>query len=437
MFTHIKRLTWKVSLLANVVSLLAITVALAASGDLDTTFSGDGKVTTNVVSTNPNRKDEIWGLAIQSNGKIIAVGYSYIPSTTTSDFAVVRYNANGSLDPTFSGDGKLITNFGGIDQAWDVGVQSNGKIIAAGRKCVSGICDVALARYNANGTLDTTFSGDGKVLTDLGGGDNGSYGGLAIQPDGKILLAGYASIGANREFAVYRYNANGTLDPTFSGDGIAVGNFGAGKQDYTYDLALQGDGKIVVAGQTGDDGNNDDFAIARLNPNGTADTTFSGDGRVITNFGADDSPFGLALQPDGKIVVCGEKRDSISHGAVARYNTNGSLDTTFDGDGRKVFNVIASRSAHAWDVIVQSNGKIVMAGNTDNPADDGDFFLVRLNSNGGFDTTLSGDGKVTVDLIRYDHALALALQPDGKYVLGGTGGDIGVPSVFALARVLP
>lgn len=138
--------------------MLAFTVALAASGDLDTTFDGDGLVITNVVPANPGRSDVTPGIAIQTDGKIIAAGYSYVPSTATEDFAVTRYNTNGSPDPAFSGDGRLITNFGGKDAAFDVVLQANGKIVVAGKTCISEICDLALARYNTNGTLDTTFS---------------------------------------------------------------------------------------------------------------------------------------------------------------------------------------------------------------------------------------------------------------------------------------
>src|SRR5262245_41933283 len=129
MFTHLKRFTWKASLLATV-SLLAFSVALAASGDLDTTFSGDGKVTDFFIPTSPSRADQIWSLAIQSNGKIVAAGTSFVPNTNVRDYALVRYNTDGTLDTTFSGDGKLITNFGGRELAYSVAIQADGKIVA-------------------------------------------------------------------------------------------------------------------------------------------------------------------------------------------------------------------------------------------------------------------------------------------------------------------
>jgi uncharacterized delta-60 repeat protein len=217
MLTLFKRLIWKAGLLATVLSLL-FTVALAASGDLDTTFSGDGKVTSFAVPANPARWELTFGIALQpADGKIVIAGDSSLPSTATRDFALLRYKTDGRLDSTFSGDGRLITNFGGIDQAMDVALQPDGKIVAIGQKCSNdgSICDVALARYNPNGALDTTFSGDGKQTNDFGGGDNGSLGGVAIRLN-KIVMAGYMWNGTDYDFAIYRYLSNGSLDATFS-----------------------------------------------------------------------------------------------------------------------------------------------------------------------------------------------------------------------------
>lgn len=439
MFTLFKRLTWKASLLATVLSLL-FTVALAASGDLDTTFSGDGKVTSFAVPANPARWDLVRGIAIQpTDGKIVVAGDSRIPSTATNDFAVLRYNSNGKLDTTFSGDGRLITNFGGIDQALDVALQPDGKFIAVGQKCSNDglTCDVALARYNPGGALDTTFSGDGKQTNDFGGGDNGSFGGVAIRLN-KIVVAGYMWNGKDYDFAVYRYLSNGSLDTTFSGDGMAKIGFGAGRQDFAWDLVIQGDGKILVVGYTGDASeNNNNFALARLNPNGSLDATFSGDGRQITNFGGEDLAYSVALQADGKIVVAGSKGTStLASFALARYNANGNLDTTFNGSGKKVISISPSLSSGARDVRVQSDGKLALLGYAYNGTDN-DFALVRLKSGGGFDTTFSGDGKVLVDFGGDEIGYALAIQPsDGKYVLAGRTDD-GTQRDIAVARVLP
>ena len=224
--------------------------------------------------------------------------------------------------------------------------------------------------------------------------------------------------GTDNDFAVYRYLSNGTLDTTFSGDG-----------------------KIVVLGYTGDaSNNNNNFAVARLNAGGSLDTTFSGDGRQITNFGADEYVNGIALQPNGKIVAVGLKYSPTSlfeSFAIARYKMDGSLDTTFNGSGRKVLGIISGETSWASDVIVESDGKIVVLGTTDIGGGVFDFALVRLNPGGSFDTTFSGDGKVTVDFGGPESGLALVLQPsDGRYVMGGETND-GTQFDFALARALP
>jgi uncharacterized delta-60 repeat protein len=429
MFAQFKRFVWKASLLAMVVSMLAFTVALAAPGDLDTTFSGDGKVTTDIAG---GREDALGEIALQANGKIVVAGWRNHP-TRGSDFAVARYNSNGSLDTTFSGDGKLLTNFGAASNVEDVAIQPDGKIVAGGMRCLGGSfpdqpCDVAVARYNANGALDTTFSGDGRVVTDFGGLSNGFWGGLAIQTDGKIVMSGWVWNGTHSDFVVYRYNPNGALDPTFSGDGRARVNFGAGPVDWADDLALQADGKILVSGFACDNINfeNCDFAIARLNTNGALDTTFSVDGKQLIDFGANDFSDSIALQPNGRIILAGTGSTS-NDCALTRLSANGNLDPSFSMDGKVVTGFGAGVDSSCNDVRVQTNGKIVAMGGAD-----GDFALVRYNSNGALDTTFSTNGRVRIDFGAVDIGGKLVLQSDGRYVLAGsTQGD------FALARVLP
>jgi uncharacterized delta-60 repeat protein len=431
MFAQFKRFAWKASLLAIVVSMLAFTIALAAPGDLDTTFSEDGKVTTDIGG---GREDSIREIALQANGKIVVVGWRNDP-VRANDFAVARYNPNGSLDTTFSGDGKLLTNFGAVDSAEDVAIQPDGKIVVGGMRCLEGIfpdlqCDVAIARYNANGALDTTFSGDGKVITDFGGGSNGFWGGLAIQTDGKIVMSGWIWNGTQSDFVVYRYNPNGALDPTFSRDGRARVNFGAGSVDWANDLALQANGKILVSGFACDNISfeNCDFAVARLNTNGVLDTTFSIDGKQLINFGANDFSDSIAVQVDSRIILSGSKNSVSSDSfALARLNSNGSLDTSFSRDGKVVTSFGLGVGSGGSDVRVQSDGKIVAMGGAD-----GDFALVRYNINGTLDMTFSTDGRVRVDFGSVDEGQKLVLQSKGRYVLAGsTQGD------FALARVLP
>jgi uncharacterized delta-60 repeat protein len=429
----------RAALVAMVISLVGSTVALAASGGLDTTFSGDGRQHTDFAG---GLADYLIGMALQTDGRIVAVGVRYDPAhfstTSSNNFEVVRYKTNGALDPTFSGDGKVLTDFGGKDKAEDVAIQSDGKIVVAGNKCsVAGPCDLAVARYNSNGLLDTTFSGDGKQVIPFGSGDNGTFGGLAIQGDGKIVIGGYIETVSDSDFAVYRLNTDGTLDPTFSGDGRASIGFGPGRQDYGEDLTLQADGKILVIGETCDNlGQHCDFGIIRLTSSGALDTSFSGDGRQRTDYGADETPYGVAVQSNGRIIVVGETYSGTTGSfALARYNANGNLDSTFGTLGKETF----SMGSDSWaiDVLIQSNGKIVVAG-AGHSSTSYDLALVRLNPNGSFDTGFSGDGKLLIDFGGHnDFGSALVRQPDGKYVIGGYVNPTASNTDFGLARVLP
>ena len=435
-FSHtFKHIGWKTLLLVMALSLLFYTIALAASGDLDPTFSGDGKLTTDIGGW----KDRANAVAVQSDGRIVAVGDHYNAAGDKYDFAVVRYRSGGALDNTFSGDGKLTTNFGGKDQAKDVAIQSNGRIVVAGHACdASWFCDLGVARYNSNGSLDTTFSGDGRVTVDFGDLNNGAGNhGLAIQTDGKIVIAGFMDNGSDYDFAVYRLNPNGSLDPTFHGDGKLNFGFGSGRYDIGMDLAIQSNGKMVVVGETCDAGaSNCNFAIARVNADGILDTTFSGDGKTVTNFGADDHGFAVAIQSNGRIVAAGTSDGpSDDYFAVARYTSNGNLDASFHADGKVLTNLSPGLSNGGRDLAIQSDGKILVAGYAYGPISL-EFGLIRYNANGSLDNTFDVDGKLTTNFGGDDYGTAIALQGDGRIIVAGkayTGADWD----FALVRYLP
>jgi len=405
--------------------------AQAAAGDLDTTFGGDGKVLTDFGSD----ADAGTGLVIQPDGKIVVAGYRQTP--LGNDFAVARYKPGGGLDPTFSGDGKVTTGFVSCglfcipldDYPYDVALQPDGKIVAAGTSGGS----FALVRYKPDGTLDTSFSRDGKVTTAFT-----SFGAAAtavlIQPDGKIVAAGQVATSQTRyDFGVARYNPNGSLDATFSGDGRQMTDFGNDTSDHAFRAALQSDGKIVVAGDTynGNTSGLRDFALARYNPNGSLDSTFNFDGKVITDFvQSDDVGFGVAIQSDGRIVAVGATGVPNKFGLV-RYTSLGSLDSSFSGDGK--LSTLVDTGALATGVTFQSDGKIVVAGLAISASDDWNIAVARYKSGGALDTTFGGDGKVTTNFgTDRDLALDVAVQPsDGKIVVAGqTSID------FALARYL-
>ncbi|HEV8623968.1 MAG TPA: Ig-like domain-containing protein [Acidimicrobiia bacterium] len=356
---------------ASVLSLLGVVAspAHAAAGDLDSSFGAGGKLTTDF-----GGYEGASAVAIQSDGKIVVAGYT---SGASEDFAVARYNTNGSPDSSFDGDGKLTTDFGGYEGASAVAIQSDGKIVVAGY--TSGASDdFAVARYNSNGSLDTGFSGDGKLTTDFGGYEGASA--VAIQSDGKIVVAGYTS-GASDDFAIARYNSNGSLDTGFSGDGKATTDFGG--YEGASAVAIQPDDKIVVAGHTS--GASDDFAVARYNTNGSPDSSFDGDGKLTTDFGGYEGASAVAIQSDGKIVVAGYTSAGVEDFAVARYNTNGSLDSGFSGDGKATTDFGGYEGASA--VAIQSDGKVVVAGHTSGASDD--FAIARYQASGGADANSS------------------------------------------------
>ena len=400
--------------------------AYGQAGALDTTFGGDGRVQTNFTT----RVDYASDVVVQPvDGKIVAAG---VVSGASGRFALVRYNTNGTLDTTFGGDGRVVTDFfsWSVDVAYDVVLQpGDGKIVAVGRAGGLG-GTIALARYNPNGTLDTSFGGDGKVRTNFTGGDDFAFG-SDIQADGKIVVAGRAA-GLGGRIAVARYNPNGTLDTSFSADGKVVTNFTRG-DDRADLLAVQADGKVVAAGTAGYFGSNARFALVRYNPNGSLDTSFSGDGRVWTNFTTGfDGAFGVAVQAaDGRIVAAGQAGLTL---ALARYNVNGTLDASFSGDGKVRTNFTPGLD-YADDVEVQVDGKLVAAGGANFFGRNSRFALARYTANGTLDSSFGGDGKVTTDFTAgRDNAYGLANQPaDGKLVAAGfaAGG-----ARFALARYL-
>jgi uncharacterized delta-60 repeat protein len=451
------------------------------NGTLDTSFSGDGKQTTDFVGDN----DAANGVVLQTNGKMVAAG----TCGAGCDFALARYNPDGSLDPNFSNGGKLTTDFGGFsgdDTARGVAVQGNGKIVAAGafgpngfglaRYNPSGTLDssfsgdgtqrtgfpaaeneanavalqangrivavgfsrdlhfgaFALARYNPNGMLDTSFSGDGKQTLDFGGtlsGDDGATG-VAIQPDGKIVVVGFADF---CDFALARYNPNGSLDTSFSGDGTQRTAFGGCGEGPT-GVALQPDGKIVAVGAGG---TGRDFALARYNPNGSLDTSFSGDGKQMTDFGGFDGASGIALQGDGKVVAAGLANGGAAGDfALARYNPNGSLDTSFSGDGKQTSDFGFGASDAANGLAIQVDGKVVAVGLAGGGATGDDFALARYNPNGALDPSFSGDGMRRTNFGPFDEANGVALQGDGKIIAAGAGSGPSQTNDFALARYL-
>jgi uncharacterized delta-60 repeat protein len=418
------------------------------SGFLDPTFG--------TIPTLPGRVVTDFGgnalgesVVLQNDGKIVAAGE--VDSSSGVDIGLARYKSNGDLDKSFGPDqtGMVVTDVGGFDEAFSVVLQADGKILAAGATDQAGNSDFVLVRYNSDGSLDDggpkdstpgdMFGSGGKVVTDFGGNDFAR--GVVLQTDGKIVAAGSTQDAGGSHFALARYKSDGTLDASFGPDqtGKVVTDFGIGSS-FLSAVAVQADGKIVAAGLTETESlglSSANFALARYNSDGRLDADFDADGKVVTDFSGDfDAANSVVLQSDGKIVAAGTTtRAGQEDFALARYNPDGSLDTHFDADGKVATDLGGSDEANS--VILQSDGKIVAAGETSTSGSDtlGDFALARYNSDGSVDTGFNFDGKVVTDFAHgIDNARSAVIQPDGSIVLAGRAHL--TKDEFALARYL-
>ncbi|MEI8386715.1 MAG: Ig-like domain-containing protein [Verrucomicrobiota bacterium] len=378
-------------------------------GNLDTGFGSGGIVTTAIGSGD----DTASGVAVQIDGKIVVVGTSY--NGSNKDFAVVRYNTDGTLDTTFNGTGKVTTDFRGHDDFCSgVVLQDDGKIVVVGYSSNGTRNDFSLARYNTNGTLDTSFGqlGTGKVVT-TGICTNSEAYAVSLQPDGKFVMVGRVQVGYWQP-AVVRYHPDGAIDNDFGSGGLwhyPLSLYNEYNDGCAFGVAVQGDGTIVVTGQSTGWGYYSYDCTFRM------DT----DGKLIgTGFGGVVGPISsivsnaVAMQADGKILT------ADSDFRLMRFLSDGSLDTSFGGNG--VVNTgIGVGSNVAKGLVLQGDGRIVAAGFTYN-ANTGvnDFALVRYNTDGTPDTGFHGTGIVTTHIGAGDsYGQSVALQVDGRILVAG------------------
>jgi uncharacterized delta-60 repeat protein len=338
-----------------------------------------------------------------------------------TNFAVARLNPDGISDLSFDG-GMTGTDFGHFDFGNAAALQPDGKIVVAGHIEVGH--DVAIARFNTDGSLDTSFDpggtdGPGKKVFDYGGFDVANA--VLVQPDGRIVVAGTG----NGDFAITRLNPDGSFDPSFDGDGTAGADFGGA--DYAYAVALQPDDRIVVAGSA----RGEDVGVARFNPAGpaddTLDTSFGENGIKRFDYGGNEAAHAVLVQPDGRIVLVGDGGPDRKI-AVTRLSPHGSFDENF-GDGGTAWVGFGDLN-FGWAAALQRDGKIVVAG--ERSGDEDDFAVARLQPGGALDTTFGGDGRTTVDFGGDDSGFSVALQADGRIVVAG---DTTVGSDFAVARL--
>lgn len=395
----------------------------AQDGSIDTSFGVGGIATTFVgVFSSVDLAGNAYPVAIQSDGKIVVTGKSY--NGLNYDFGLVRYNDNGILDTTFGTNGKVITDFGN-DFPKSIAIQGDGKIIVGGINFNGSSVRFALVRYNTNGSLDTTFDGDGKVALNYNGTDCHAYS-LALQSDGKIVLVGDTRNGSGFQgFATMRFNTDGSLDTTFGTNGKVFTLFGTPgtSSSSANSVKIQDDGKIVLAGLSYISSTNvSSFAVLRYTADGILDTTFDNDGMLTTNVEGYDEGISLALQSDGKIVVGGNSATTQNGGknfAIIRLNSDGSFDTTFDGDG-KLTTPIGTFTNGLFSTLLQADEKLLVAGYS-NSLNNNVFTIVRYNIDGSLDTSFDTDGIINSisDSSTYAGAYGLAIQSDGKIVVSG------------------
>lgn len=351
-----------------------------SNGILDNTFNGNGKV-----STVPSTSDHgtAYGVAIQPDGKIVATG------SIGPEVYVVRYNGNGKMDSTFGANGNVKFAIG---YGMDVRIAQNGKILVA---IQAGDGKLNVGRLNTNGIIDSTFgvSGNASIMV----GDWSEAFAMEVQSDGKIVVAGYAKIGASgKYFGLARFHASGVVDSSFGTNGGVAVNMGDDDAQ-AESVTIQPDGKIVAVGQSVNysDGTNGDFALLRVNANGTADNTFGTGGIMIHDYFHEASTlYGVAIQADGKIVTAGTSGWNSFRFQIVRYKTNGTIDSTFGSNGYQ--SAFGGTGSGAYCVTIQPDGKIVSAGGySTNTVDD--IGIIRLLASGSVDISeADGDNNFTI-----------------------------------------
>jgi uncharacterized delta-60 repeat protein len=415
--------------------LINCTTPQQASG-LDASFGSLGKVTTTIGGARV--------LALQSDGKLLALG----------NLTLSRYNVDGTVDAGFGSGGtvNIIALGGGLDKMNALTVQADGKIIVVGSTSLPTKLndDFIVLRFNTDGSPDTSFGTGGRVLTEFDG-NNDQAKSVMVQPDGKIVVAGNAQIGvvlaAEQDFAVVRYLSDGTLDASFGTGGkstLDAIKFG-GKSNFVNAAALQADGRIVVVGRVFTDGGsgNSDMGIARFLADGSVDTGFGTQGAERIDFGTSsvvsigfdgggwDEALDVVIQSDGKILVGGYTSVAgVFRAALVRLLSASGTPNAVDFGPNGM--VVSTTTDKANGVALQADGKIVIAGTSNS-----NFGIERFTSAGVPDGTFGANGLLEVDFFgAADAALDVLVQPDGKIVAGGTARS-GTSGGVGIARVLP
>jgi uncharacterized delta-60 repeat protein len=396
---------------------LLLSKSYGQEGLLDSSFGDHGKVLTSFTSGS-----DITATIIQPDGKILVDGKAFI--TDRYELAVSRYHYNGTLDSTFGTNGTSLVYFNGSAYGNCMALQADGKIIIGGYFFGFNKNDFALARLLPNGAPDVVFGNSGTVITPFSNSNN-EISGIAVKADGSIVAVGYSTEdGAIHTFALAQYTSNGAPDIAFGNAGKITTNFDGGLA-YAKSITFQTDGKYLVAGYAASNLDFDyDFAAARYKTDGSLDSTFGINGKLITSFGNTDQVTGIVLQPDNKIILSGSSFNSsgMSDIAIARYQVNGQLDSSFGSNGKTLDATLPDIAANG--IILRPDGKLVVAG-SEYESNVESFLVSQYLSNGAVDSFFGTNGKtLTTFGSHYDQAKAIALQQDGKIIAAGVGGEV-------------
>lgn len=409
--------------------------ANAQDGVVDVTFGSAGFTT--ILPPSGSVAQDINKTVVLSDGSILQCFSVFNSSTGDQDFGLAKFDMDGNLDPTFDGDagngnGIVLTDFGGDDWATALTVQADGKIIVVGHRDQGGTRVIAIARYNPDGTLDTSFDGDtgtgnGKFITSI----NSFASAYSVAQNGsRIVVGGSTFNGFSQTFAVVVYNiSNGVRDNSFDSDGIVMTNMG-GMAESIHAIKIQTDGKIVAAGYSFD-GFTQVFAIARYNTNGSLDNSFDSDGRVTTVVGdsGSDAAYDLVIHnQSGKILVVGTATMAATGPdfAMVLYGPNGALDTYLGGDGIVTFDLMGSAD-FAHSVLLQTNFDILIAGYAFNGVDN-DFAIAKFHPDGTLNTSFNSaasapsfPGVNIIDFTGDDYGYGIDFQ-NANIIFGGING---------------
>ena len=429
--------------------------ALAQNYILDNTFGTNGRV------INPSIRIGS-SIQLQSDGKIVSCYRSSY--SISGNVHLVRFKIDGSIDTTFGTNGFVntivVNQIGGVNM---MKLQSDGKILITGFSSSNGTTDASYfnfctARYNTDGTIDTTFGTNGYAITDLQFLSTDQADAIEIQNDGKILVGGQTSnssaVNHSIDFALVRYSSNGTIDTSFGTNGKFIYNFGTDtvpnssgySEEHIGTIKINTLGEILVGGYTTVNesiSNYYEFAFIKLNPNGTLNTNFGTNGQKVVDFGNLDFFYDMQLTSDDKIIAVGTKSYTTasvdySNIVMVKLLVDGSYDTSFGSNGKVITNKDSSTiDDSAWGLVIQSDGKIICVGATQSITSsiDSIFLMIRFNADGSIDTTFNGNGYLTDDFNNQnDLGVAILIQSDGKILCSGSSNsNIGCFSRYIIA----